>query len=451
MLSGVIEGFYGKAWTPAERETMLDWIESAGMNCFIYAPKDDVHVRARWRVPYDQAMCKGLVNLNTAARKRGITFFVAIAPCLDITYSDPAELTALTARIDQLLALGIRDFVLLFDDIPSALPIKDVPHFKSFAAAQAHVANAIHAHLSVRDGGQLLFCPTEYCERFADGDVATSEYLRTLGETLAPEIGVFWTGPEIVSEKITASHMKAVADVLGRKPVIWDNFHVNDYDVRRIHLGPLGGRERGVLKHVAGYVINPNNECAANFVPVATTGQFLTDPHYTPESATEEAIAAWRCAFAPAFGPHRETLPAADIALLVSLFYQPFACGPAIEEALARLRRMLGARWPDPMGKQWQGDLCAMRDLRDQIVMVFESLTEIGDRNLFHALHPYLWEAREEITHMVSYLEWLDEGPGPDDVFPGQDRIYNFYRRGFSAAIQELLRRDSSGRYFHEL
>ena len=49
MLSGVIEGFYGRPWTEAQRVRMLDWIGQAGMNMFIYAPKDDIHIRARWR------------------------------------------------------------------------------------------------------------------------------------------------------------------------------------------------------------------------------------------------------------------------------------------------------------------------------------------------------------------------------------------------------------------
>lgn len=36
--------------------------------------------------------------------------------------------------------------------------------------------------------------------------------------------------------------MRSVADILKRKPVIWDNLHASDYDAKRIHLGPFTGR-----------------------------------------------------------------------------------------------------------------------------------------------------------------------------------------------------------------
>ena len=52
-LTGVIEGFYGRAWTAAQRIEMLDWIAAAGMNTFVYGPKDDIKIRARWRELYD--------------------------------------------------------------------------------------------------------------------------------------------------------------------------------------------------------------------------------------------------------------------------------------------------------------------------------------------------------------------------------------------------------------
>ena len=34
---------------------MMDWIRDAGMNLYVYAPKDDIKIRARWREPYNAA------------------------------------------------------------------------------------------------------------------------------------------------------------------------------------------------------------------------------------------------------------------------------------------------------------------------------------------------------------------------------------------------------------
>lgn len=34
-----------------------------------------------------------------------------------------------------------------------------------------------------------------------------------------------------------------VAAVLKRKPLIWDNLHANDYDPKRVFLGPFAGKK----------------------------------------------------------------------------------------------------------------------------------------------------------------------------------------------------------------
>lgn len=448
MLNGVIEGFYGRGWSAEERQTLMDWMARAGMNTFVYAPKDDVHVRARWRHIYSAQDLESLRKLNDDATQRGISLFVAIAPCLDIAYSDPAEIETLSARIDQLRTIGVKDIALLFDDIPNVLPEADRARFSSFAEAQAFVANAAFEQINAV-GGQMLFCPTEYCTRFAGGDVTASPYLETLGNQLAEGIEVFWTGPEVVSAEISAASLAEVSRVLKRKPVIWENFHANDYDVRRVIIGPLGGRDRDILEHLDGFITNPNNELLANFVPIHTTGRFLTDPTYAEADAVAEAISDWQPQFALSFAEHGETLSTDQINLLIELFYQPFKLGPRVEQVLSLCRKALSVPRPDPKDAVWQETLGAVRKLGAEIEALHIATTELQDRELFHTFNPYLWEAREEISHLIKYLDWLDKSPGLNEAFPSEE-IYNFYRRGFGATIQEILRRDATGRYHHD-
>lgn len=447
MLTGVIEGFYGRDWRRDERLAVFDWIAAAGMGAYVYGPKDDVHVRARWRVPYDDAGLARLADLRAEAGARGLRFLVAVAPSLDVTYSDGADRAALVARVDQLAGAGMRDLVLLFDDIPSVLPEADRAVFDSFAAAQADLANMVLARLHAMGGGSVIFCPTEYCGRMAGGDPRGSAYLRVLGERLDPAMGVFWTGPEIVSETIGAEHLAAVGEVLRRKPVIWDNFHANDYDIRRVHAGPLGGRGRDLLPLVAGWITNPNNEAEANFPAIHTTGAYLRDAGYEPARAIAAAVRDWQPRFALAFGPGE--VPEDLIALLCDLFWQPFAPGPESGAVLARVRAALTVARPDPGDPEWRAALAGLKHLKARINRLFVLMTEIANRDLFHAFHGYLWEAQEEIGHLVAYCDWLDGGPGAEEVFPDEGRIHNFYRRGFGVAVQEILRRDAGGRYHH--
>ncbi len=443
MLSGVIEGFYGRDWRREERLAVFDWMRDAGMDTYIYGPKDDVHVRARWRTPYGPGMLASLVDLKAEAEARGLGFWVALAPCLDVTYSSDADRAALMARVDQLTGIGVAGFVLLFDDIPSEMPAADHAVFSSFAAAQASLSNAVVAHLA-GTGARVLFCPTEYCGRMAGGDVEKSAYLQVLGAELDPSVGVFWTGPEIVSEVIDAAGLEAVGRVLRRKPVIWDNFHANDYDIRRVYAGPLGGRGPETLALVDGWITNPNNEAEANFVAIRTTGQFVQGG-----IDLEAALADWQARFTLAYSDGAR-VPLEAVRLLSDLFWQPFAQGPESAALFRRIRGMLGVHRPDTQRAEWREGLEAARDFKGRVDDLFVVMTEIENRDLFHAFHGYLWEAREEIGHLVKYLEWLDENPAPGAVFPAGDRIHNFYRRGFGVEVQEILQRDRAGRYHHD-
>src|SRR5690606_4176910 len=108
--------------------------------------------------------------------------------------------------------------------------------------------------------------------------------------------------------------LREVAGVLRRKPLIWDNFHANDYDIRRVYLGPYSGRPAEVLGETSGIITNPNCEYEANFVALATLAAFAADPEaYEPRAAYLEALEAWRPRFALHGGG---TLDLAELELL---------------------------------------------------------------------------------------------------------------------------------------
>jgi protein O-GlcNAcase/histone acetyltransferase len=451
MISGVIEGFYGRPWTEAQRIEMMDWIAAAGMNLYVYAPKDDVKLRARWREPYTDTEMAALARLVEAAKARGLTMMAALAPCLDITYSDPAELAHLLRRLDQFLSLGLTHFALLYDDIPSQLRPEDAAQFPSFAAAQCHIANAAWAYICAKNGTRLFFCPTEYCGRMAGGDPEQSPYLQTLGADLCSNIDICWTGPEIISPEITADSLRKLSNVLRRKPVIWENFHANDYDVRRTHAGPLGGRESGIRQEIAGFITNPNNEFEANFVPVHTTGTFLTAARYDESQAAEQAGRAWRDRFRLAYSAEAETLKPEEIALLIDLLYQPFRAGPQSSAIVATARALLAEAWPNADTKTWRDGQARVRAFHDRIVSLFDRMTELENRDLFYTFQPHLWAVREELHTLTQYLDWLASGPAANAVFPEANRLPNTYRQGLAAELQALLPRDRDGNLNHVL
>ncbi|KAG7236374.1 hypothetical protein INR49_001071 [Caranx melampygus] len=267
-ISGVVEGFYGRPWTMEQRKELFRRQQKWGLNTYLYAPKDDYKHRMFWRELYSVEEAEQLMTLIGAAKEHGIEFIYAISPGLDITFSNQKEVSALKRKLDQVSHFGCKSFALLFDDIDHNMCPADKEVFSSFAHAQVSITNEIYQYLGEPE--TFLFCPTEYCGTFCYPSVSHSPYLHTVGEKLLPGIDVLWTGPKVVSKDITVESIEEVSKILKRAPVIWDNIHANDYDQKRLFLGPYKGRSTELIPRLKGVLTNPNCEFESNFVAIHT-------------------------------------------------------------------------------------------------------------------------------------------------------------------------------------
>ncbi|XP_049287177.1 protein O-GlcNAcase [Anopheles funestus] len=266
-ICGVVEGFYGRPWTTEQRKDLFRKLKQWGMDSYIYAPKDDYKHRAYWRELYTVEEADHLTGLITAAHEQGINFYYALSPGLDITYSSAKEVSVLKRKLDQVSQFGCKAFALLFDDIEPDMSKPDKEVFQSFAHAQVSVTNEIFNHLNCP---RFIFCPTEYCSSRASPTVKQSEYLNTLGSKLVKAIDILWTGPKVISKVLTIESIEEITEVLKRPPVIWDNLHANDYDQKRVFLGPYSGRSPELIPLLRGVVTNPNCEFHANAIAIQT-------------------------------------------------------------------------------------------------------------------------------------------------------------------------------------
>lgn len=266
-LCGVVEGFYGRPWTTEQRKDLFRKLKQWGMDSYIYAPKDDYKHRAYWRELYTVEEADHLTGLITAAHEQNINFYYALSPGLDITYSSSKEIGILKRKLDQVSQFGCKAFALLFDDIEPEMSKSDKEVFQSFAYAQVSVTNEIYNHLNCP---RFLFCPTQYCSSRAVPTVKQSEYLNTLGSKLIQSIDIMWTGPKVISKLLTVECIQEITEVIKRPPVIWDNLHANDYDQKRVFLGPYSGRSPELIPLLRGVVTNPNCEFHANAIAIQT-------------------------------------------------------------------------------------------------------------------------------------------------------------------------------------
>jgi hyaluronoglucosaminidase len=122
---------------------------------------------------------------------------------------------------------------------------------------------------------RLIVCPTYYTDDpvldrvFGDRPPG---YLEELGRGLDPDVQVFWTGPEVVSREISTGHVDRVAEALGRKPFLWDNYPVNDGQrmSQYLHLRGFTGRPAGLAGPWPAHVINPALQPVLSRIPALT-------------------------------------------------------------------------------------------------------------------------------------------------------------------------------------
>src|ERR1043165_8475488 len=102
-ISGVIEGVYGQPWSRAERVQLFGWMRDGKLNTYLYAPKDDLKLRARWRDSYTASELDSLRELIGSTIAHGIEFVYALSPGLDICYSSSSDSDTIIRRFQQLI------------------------------------------------------------------------------------------------------------------------------------------------------------------------------------------------------------------------------------------------------------------------------------------------------------------------------------------------------------
>jgi protein O-GlcNAcase / histone acetyltransferase len=434
--SGVIEGFYGAPWSAAERVELFEWMARWRLNTYMYAPKDDLKHRAVWRESYSGEEADRFKELIHACGTRGIRFVYALSPGLDIRYDDPAELQVLQGRVDQMMTLGCRDFALLFDDIPDRLDAAVIARFGSLAAAQCDLTNTLVRWIVEKEPrARVAFCPTPYCSRMVDAGLGGEGYLQTVGRELMPSIGVFWTGPDIVSREITTDHVREIAAILRRPPIIWDNLFANDYDGHRFFCGPYAGRARELRTETSGLLLNPNNELLLNYVPLHTFSAFVHGDEdagggYDPRAAYLAGMREWAAWFETINGP----IPLDDVMLLGDCYYLPYEDGPEADALYQQARHVISGLVDRGRPGEWEQAAARFRERAGHLRQLCVRLAELRRRPLFHALSRRVWDLKEELDLLDRYA-----GASGHPTFTSDYHRPGTYRGGLVAKLQRLL------------
>lgn len=251
---GVIEGFYGRQWPWAVRNDYAGFLSAHGFACYIYAPKGDAFLRSRWREPLPQDTFEQLRQLASHYQQQGVRWGIGLSPLgLAESYS-AADRIALQSKVAQLNELNPDILCILFDD--SRGDFADLAHRQCTIVedicAQSHAA-------------EFVVCPTYYSfdpvlqQLFGR---MPNNYLQNLGTGLDPAIEVFWTGNQVISAAYSAPDIERIAKLIRRKPLLWDNYPVNDGKATSnfLNLRPYSQRPAQLKDWCSGHIVNPMNQ-----------------------------------------------------------------------------------------------------------------------------------------------------------------------------------------------
>ncbi|MAS93726.1 MAG: hyaluronidase [Verrucomicrobiales bacterium] len=284
---GIIEGFFGRQWSWPARADYAAFLKQHGYNYYIYAPKGDRFLREEWHKPLPDVTLTGLRKIREIYWKAGVAFGIGINLYeLHFQYDDKA-IQLLENKIRQLNELSPDILAILFDDMKGDLD----------RIAEIQV-DATHRAAAATTAGKVIMCPTYYSDDPKLDQIfgqRPANYLESLGKSLDSSVNVFWTGPEVCSFAYPIDHLKSVAERLGRKPFLWDNYPVNDSAkmCKHLHLRPFVGRPYQIALHTAGHAVNPMNQPYLSQIPLATLAERYREKEtYDPDKAFQNAVTA---------------------------------------------------------------------------------------------------------------------------------------------------------------
>jgi hyaluronoglucosaminidase len=295
---GVVEGFFGPVWSMAHRRRLFEFGSARGMNTYVYAPKDDPYHRERWMEAYPEKQWQALLTIIRAAQKRDIDFVYGFHPGKALLFTAEQPLRVLLSKAQRFYDAGVRTFAVLFDDISSRLEhAVDRSHFNnSLARAEGNwLAEIIARQPSAWANVEWWICPSFYTPDPLLTRVFGAfepDFLENLANYLPPNVPCCWTGPSVVSKKITLPHVRKITKLIGRPLILWDNYPVNDLSMKdELHLGPLQHRDPHLPQAVYAYLNNPLVQEELSFVPLATCFDYAANPvAYKAEKSWNEIV-----------------------------------------------------------------------------------------------------------------------------------------------------------------
>lgn len=279
---GIIEGFYGRPWSTADRVAIVRRLGEVGLETFIVAPKNDP--RGFQRPRRAAADFADISEVARAGRDAKVRVFVSA--CAD--------------NVEPLVDAGVDGIVISLDDTWTTF----APGLATFGRGEAHGAlarEALRRATARSRDARVLLVPAIYHRRAEDLGRGAIAYLR--GIAAATDVPVAWTGPAIFSRSITPADFARLREASGLTFWLWNNAITNDWlplatgellgarPYQKLSFGSVDNMSPGLEREVDGILLNAAREPALTHVSALCLAAWLRDPmHHAPVDAALAAI-----------------------------------------------------------------------------------------------------------------------------------------------------------------
>lgn len=277
---GVVEGFFGPAWNTEDRLSYASFLSQVGGDFYIYAPKQDSHLRKGWRLDWSEEYIHELSSLKKHFQDHRVAFGVGLSPFGLGTILTSEDKKFLEERMKCLNEIGIDLLGLFFDDMPTN---------DHLAKTQIETLNLIKKSFHKK----IIFCPTYYTPDPILEKVFGKKpegYLEAVAD-LPLDVSIAWTGPKVISPEIDSAHLIEVKNLLKRSPYIWENFFANDgpKNCKFLKLRPFTGRNKEAFMETEAFSFNMMNQAQLSKI-VFLASAYVLRGEGDPESSFERAL-----------------------------------------------------------------------------------------------------------------------------------------------------------------
>jgi hypothetical protein len=323
---GIIEGYYGTPWSWEARREQAAFLAPYGYRFYIYAPKADAFLRKRWREEHPRDQAEELHRTASRCAELGVRFGVGLSPYEIYRDFNAEAREALSRKLQFLDAVGVQQLGILFDDMRGDLP--------DLARTQVGIVHWIAERTQAK---RIVVCPSYYTDDPVLDRVfgqRPARYLEDLGRGLDPAIDVFWTGEEVCAREFSPGHLERVGDQLRRRPLLWDNYPVNDGPRMSpyLYVRAFTGRPASIGPHIAGHAVNPALQPVLSRIPAISLAESYR------LGADYQYGEAFRTAAQLALGPELANLAERHIG-----FFQDVGLDRLEPDTATRLRERYGA------------------------------------------------------------------------------------------------------------